>query len=253
MAEVKMDLTELKALEDSRDKWQNLSIKHEITIKEKEQEIVKVLADKRTVKTTIKVVPKKKFEYNFRSDSFHMNMDYPIDMRKRYSPETEASVREICKHLSHAAGKEYYHNIEPIIADVLERYLRKEVKIDTEEITTTEYVNFDDVLVDIRAKVEQSVATEISGYKKTISDLQDKVTNSSITENKKTQQLIETYELKIKELGDAFNKQYKALEKEYQDFRERRETRSLEKQIRDLKLELEQERARKWYQNRKKK
>jgi len=243
-----MDLSELDKIREDLKKAYSTITDRESIIKEKDEEIVKVKADKRTVKVIEKQIPKPTVSYEF-----HMNMNTHV--KGRYDGRFRELAQTIYYKVRSDGHERHSHYAVEEIAALLERYKFNSPINSTPEmetVTTTEYINFDDVLADISQKVEQRVASEIDGYKKQLSALNDTVTHAQINQEKAKKDLIAKYEEQIKDLNEAFIKDYKKLEEDFEAFKTDKDTRTLEQKVKDLEKELEMERNRKWYQRRKK-
>lgn len=220
MANVTMDLNELDKLRSDLKELQ-------LSAKEKEKEIEQIKADKRIVRITRKFVPKKKNNaYDMWAcghiNSVNANIRYRIEKLLRNSSMTTSNY------------------IENII-DIVKHNLPKE---ETKEQLTTEYINFDDVIGDIRKNVEQSFVKEIAELR---SNNNQQFLKLNDVENKHNEEIIKLNEFHIKDL-ELKDSKYNSLLKEYNDFKEEKDMRTLEQKIKDLEEELAKEKAKKWYQ-----
>lgn len=222
MANVTMDLNELDKLRSDLKELQ-------LSIKEKEKEIEQIKADKRTVRITSKLVPKKtnsvyKMWEHAYTNSFNTNIKYKI--------------KKLLKSSSMITSDSDY--IENII-DIVKHNLPKE---ETEEQLTTEYINFDDVTQEIRKHIEQSFIKEITELR---SNNNQQLLKLSNIENKHNEEIIKLNERHIQNL-ELKDSEYNSLLKEYNDFKEEKDMRTLEQKVKDLEEELTKEKAKKWYQ-----
>jgi hypothetical protein len=245
MGQVTMDLSELDKIREDLKKANSTIADKDLVIKEKDEEIVKVKADKRTIRITEKLQKRPPSAFEFQMADFTGRRGYG------------SMIEEAASNIYHSIRRNMHERsngwVMQEISVVLEKLMRSNVeKEKLEVVTSTEYVNFDDVLAEINTKVEQRVASEIDGYKRQLSALNDTVTHAQINEEKAKRDLMDKYEEQIKKLTETFNKDYKKLQEDFEAFRTDKDTRTLEQKVKDLERELEIERNRKWYQRRKK-
>ena len=247
MAEVKMDLQELKALEGKVLEYKKNADTLQDIINEKNQEITKIQADKRTVRTTIKVEPEStQYIPTYSNNSENIKRHFLLKVKEickffckgglaHYQGDNpEIFTREIC-HLTDKFFSELEHYRSPMMST---GPTYKETK-------TTEYINFEDVKTEILTKLEGDVADEVTRYKKEIATLKDTLTNSGIVSDKKLKDSEEKYQNQINELIKTRDVQYYDLVKKYDDLLADKEAKSLEQQIQELKDALAAEKAKK--------
>lgn len=248
MALVHIDLAELDKIRDDLNKAGIEIAKKNDLLTEKEKEIEAVKADKRTVRVVTKMIPKHSETFNYSVDGYLKLMrDYEYANHREMERKTYSISEEIIRMCRSSSST--YGLMERIQA-VLMRYYSNNRPLTPEftEHTTTEYVNYDDVLVQIRQELEAKVANELSGYKTQIHQLQGTITDMSNKEASKFKELTEDYDLKIENLTRRKDEQIAAIQKAFDDFKAEKDTRSLEQQVADLKAELELWKNKKWYQ-----
>jgi hypothetical protein len=258
MAEVKMDLAELEDIKNQIVKQKKIVSEKEEVIKQKEKELAEAYADKRTVQITktSKPVP----SWDFHANSINSRIEHSdFSYGNEYVGKIFSFIKQ--KDYMRLSENSLYENIKETINQLVFNISargdmqRKNVPITYEEIVTKEFINFDDVLGDLREKAEVSFINEINSYKTkihtlegTVSDLQNKITDTTKVANKKIDEIIESYETKLQDNSVKARKEYEILSKAFSDYKEDKDTRNLQKQIFDLKTELEEERQKKWYQ-----
>lgn len=246
MGQVTMDLAELDKIREDLKIANSVILEKEAVIKQKDEEIVKITADKRTVRIVEKIVDSSSVKFDHLSTSNVSNANF-------VNPDLYELYNNIMRRAkSFGYSKDLAIRISEEIIFLVKKYVNSDNNVfKPKTVSTTEYINFEDVVSELTEKAESKVAVEIDGYKKTIASLQDKITNFQIAEEKAKKTLIESYEERLDDLSTTYKKEYDALEKAFTDLKEDRDTRTLHQQIEDLKKELEVYKNLKWYQRRK--
>lgn len=251
MAEVRISLAELDKIREDLNKAEKTIVKKDGIIKEKDAEIAKVLADKRTVLRTEKEIVIKRessydhnFDFSFRSTNQSVS-DAAVEIFKQIRPVLSSVISNneiiyMIETVLMRKSKEMSYRTARITADTQDK---------NEKVVTTEYINFEDVISELKEKSEKSVAAEMDSLKKTLHTLQESVTNNQINQSVAENRLIKKYEDEIKALKEAHYESYNKLSKDFENFRLEKDTRSLEQKVRDLEAEVNLWRNKKWYQS----
>lgn len=238
MAEVTMTLLELDTLRDDLKIAKETIATKDQVIKEKDEEIVRVQNDKRTVLVTHKeTVP----------DIFSRKL-HSRELYSRENSEYRCAIQELTFKLG---GRYNQHGI----ADILENagfiyFGRYPTRITPDVTTTREFVNFEDVKVEIRQQLETASAAQIDGYLKTISELRDKLSASDIKYQKEIDTLAAKWKDKFDEADLQWRKKYDTLTEDYKLLQEDKKRQSLEARIAELEaenFELKNKKKRSWF------
>jgi hypothetical protein len=249
MAQVDISLEALDKIRDDLKEAKGIIVEKDKVIKEKDEEIIKVIADKRTLKTTITKSPKIRLS---EPDLSGLASKYSQEMLRiisssKSSHEMEARMRY------HNSGGDYYSLPSDVGGGhVLYQYmlsLAKEVNntnlaLGLNEETKTEYVNFDDVLSQIRTEVEGKLSEELNTQRARIASLSTELGDAEIKKNQAIKKVEDDFIL----IKEGLNKSYEALQSQYDNLLADKETKTLQEQIITLEAELKAEKNKKWYQ-----
>lgn len=247
MAEVKMDLAELEQLKEAL-KFANSKIdEKDLIIKGKDEEIVQVKADKRTLKTTIR--EKKPFNYDLSRNIKIVEYAnaavqyFSLQMRGRNNSEYHYIDRSTTGIYS--SSEKAYDYLYNLFAKIINESDKSNL-IQIEE--KTEYINFDDVLVQIRNEAEKKVSNEILKLKTSLNDLQNQLNNAEIDKQNSIKTIKDTCDNIYNEYFKKSNDDYNELFTKFNDLKNDKETLTLQEQISKLQDSLAKEKAKKWYQ-----
>jgi hypothetical protein len=225
MAKVEMDLAELDKIRQNLIEAKAEIVLKEGIIKEKDEEIVKVQADKRTIKTTI--------------------YEYPKSYIHNYSNYNDIAMDIVGNVAMYTSGRSVYNSGNKLAGEyVLGKLMSlNQTLIGQESKTKTEYVNFDDVLVQIRDEAEKKVLDDLNQKKYQIAQLTEKLGDAKTDKQQAldSQDKLHKADIKVK------NEEMETLVQELMDLKENKERISLEDKVLRLEKALEVETNKKWY------
>lgn len=253
MAKVEMDLAELdlirQDLADAKDQVTSL----ENVVKSKDVEIATVKADKRTVRIRETLVnkPQKPVydEYSsYRTATAHNPVNSHVE-----------NLAHVVMNLFKNTRRDFpvYHFTQDFNQALRGYGFKHETEIpafNSDVVTTTEYINFDDVVSELKQKQDQQIASEIDSYKKQISQLQSDKTDFEIKMKQACDTIDKHREISMKGMQEHHEKEiqglkadYDKLKQEYEDFKLDRKRISLEQRIFDLEKELAYQKSLTWW------
>lgn len=228
MATVTMDLNELDSIKADRAKAYSEVKAMSETIAEKDKEIAKVLADKRTVKIT----STPEFDGSFEFDNYRSTLINDII----------SVVQSFINDRNNYGLRIPVGNLQNQVRRLLADSVRSIHSTQKEEIS---YINFDDVLADLRDKAEAKTGAELGTLRANVQSLSAQLQEKDKTlKAKYEKQLAEEAEQHHKAI-EAADKNFKALVKAFEDLKHDKDTRKREKVLEDRIAELEAQLAKK--------
>lgn len=219
---VTMSLADIDAL---RDEIKN----QKSTIKDLEQELTQVKADKRIVKLT-------KTEY----------LPAPIKLEMR-ALSTEILHYIARSRYSATPGGSLQYEIENLINNHIHRVKVMWPAASEESKEKTEYVNFEDVQEELRKEAENRMSAELAKLRHQVNTQTQKLT---ALEEKHKDEMI-AFQTKQTKEANAYLEEIESWKKKYEDLLHERDTRThqekLEAEIKELKEQLEKERNKSWF------
>lgn len=227
MANVTMDLNEL-------DKLRNDLKESNKIITSKNEEIAELKSSKRTVRITSKMVETKP-----------NNSIIYFGKYGDFSYKENPIKNVIRQYVSNCSADRLFEKIKRLFDDEINEFKKS---FTFKEETTTEYLNFDDVVIELKNKINSDFVEELSTARNSLNQaLLDKKDLENTYANKEDKLKTHYQEIIVdnnKKNSDAYNK----LLKEFNDFKENKDVLSLHYKIEKLEKELELEKNKKWYQ-----
>lgn len=228
MAEVKMDLAELKQLEQKienleKEKQELIDRQHQVVVHHKYFNGKIKLAEK-------KIFDQHKVDIQAIKWSNNYSANYIIDNNVNFQSLLDKGLIEIdISEISSKTTKDYINMSEAI--EQIRKEEKENVKSQLQELINRAY----DAEVALETSKEDS-KKEILRIKKIAKNSEEELINNF---NSKIDSLFKEKEKLIKE----FNIKYKQLEQQFEDFKEDKKRLSLEEQIIELKNQLEKEKS----------
>jgi hypothetical protein len=247
MAEVKMDLAELKKIEDE-------VVIQKANVAKKEKEIVDLKLTLKEVESNKRIVSKTIINVRDSASEIYINVG-----------RLARDISETCKERPHSSKADPISVISKAIKENIGRStVSKDYRLFGDfqsEIVTlhnhsisdgtveekVEYINFEDVQKELRQKAESDVAKELGTLRDKSQEMEARIAQIRAANKEATSTIEKNFEIEKKLLKD----QISLGESKYKDLQEDKDTRAteikLQEKIDKLVYELQKERSRSWW------